>query len=202
MSDNAWLGGTVTRNSGWEYPSGAGNTGCTPLVHSSDKNPFCFDVSLSVPDLQSRDRMGAFKELIDRLYLTGCVTDGLRFLQGVLDREDQQSTALGGYGVALPHARCRSVAHASLAIGISRNGIVFPGEQHLEPVHVICMLAVPDAVPVAYLSLLGRLAFCFQQTSFYADLLACTAPSDIHRLVSRSVAGFQNAPATGVLSFA
>ena len=150
--------------------------------------------------MQSRDRMGAFKELIDRFYLVECVTDSLRFLQGVLDREDQQSTALGGYGVAFPHARCRSVAHASLAIGISRNGIAFPGEQHLEPVHIICMLAVPDAVPVAYLSLLGRLAYCFQHTSFYADLMACATQDDMHRLLSRSIAGFQHAPATGALS--
>ena len=33
------------------------------------------------------DRMGAIKEMVDRLHRTGCVTDSLAFLQSVLDRE-------------------------------------------------------------------------------------------------------------------
>lgn len=148
-----------------------------------------------VPELQSRDRMGAFKELVDRLYLAGSVTDSLRFLQAVLDREDQQSTALG-HGVALPHARCRSVAWPSLALGVSRGGIVFPSDVHPEPVYVICMLAVPEAVPAQYLSLLGNLAFCFQRASFRTELMASKTACDMHRVLAHRMSGFQNGPST------
>lgn len=153
-------------------------------------NPFHFDPSLMVPNLLSRDRMGAFKELIDRLYLAGNVIDSLRFLQAVLDREDQQSTSLG-HGIALPHARCRSVAQPSLAFGISRSGILFPSEIHPEPVHVICMLAVPDAVPSQYLALLGRLAFCFQRASFLDGLFDCHTPGAMHRFMLHRLSNFQ-----------
>lgn len=141
-------------------------------VFSSKEDAFHLDVSLLVPDLQSKDRMGAIKELVDRLYGSRKVTDSLKFLQTVLDREDQVSTVLGR-GVALPHARCRSVVQPSVALGISHEGIVFPSDTEFEPVHVICMVAVPDAAPVPYLSVLSDLAMLFKDSDVRAGLMGC-----------------------------
>ena len=59
------------------------------------------DQGLMVPDLESRDRMGAIKELVDRMHLEGSVIDSLAFLQSVMDREDVESTVVGA-GVAFP----------------------------------------------------------------------------------------------------
>lgn len=139
---------------------------------------FRIDANLMIPQLRSQDRMGAIKELVDRFYQLGHVTDSLRFLQAVLDREDLESTVLGK-GVALPHARCRSVAQPSLALGLSQSGIPFHSESHPKPVHVICMLAMPEAVPMVYLPFLGQLAEVFQATEFRKDLLACQTPEDM-----------------------
>jgi hypothetical protein len=82
-----------------------------------------------VPDLQSPDRMGAIKEMVDRLHRAGCVTDSLAFLQSVLDREDLESTVLEK-GVAFPHARCRSTTRLDVAFGISRQGVDFHSERY------------------------------------------------------------------------
>ncbi len=66
-----------------------------------------FHPETMVESLKPRDRMGAIKALVNRLHGAGYVTDSLRFLQSVLDREDLESTVAGN-GVAFPHARCRS----------------------------------------------------------------------------------------------
>jgi PTS system fructose-specific IIC component len=130
--------------------------------------------------------MGAIKELVDRLYQSGHVKDSLRFLQAVLDREDLESTVLGR-GVALPHARCRSVAQPSLALGISQIGIPFHAEAHPKPVQVVCMLAMPEAVPIAYLPFLGQLAEVFQGAEFHENLLACKTALQMKRFFVSSL---------------
>ena len=146
---------------------------------------FHFDVSLLVPELQSQDRMGAIKELVDRLYGRRKVVDSLKFLQTVLDREDQISTVLGR-GVALPHARCRSVAQPGVALGISQTGIAFLPDA--EPVHVICMVAVPDAAPVPYLSVLSNLALLFKNSDVRAGLMACDTSMSMYQFMTEHLA--------------
>lgn len=147
---------------------------------------FRIDDALMIPQLRSQDKMGAIKELVDRLYQSRHVTDSLRFLQAVLDREDLESTVLGK-GVALPHARCRSVSQPSLALGISQAGIPFHVDAHPRPVHVVCMLAMPEAVPMVYLPFLGQLAEVFQAPEFRKDLLACQTPVDMKHFFVRSL---------------
>lgn len=160
------------------------------MICSQDRDlntPFRIETSLMIPQLRSQDRMGAIKELVDRLYQSEHVTDSLRFLQAVLDREDLESTVLGK-GVALPHARCRSVAQPSLALGISQTGIPFHTDAYPEPVHVVCMLAMPDAVPIVYLPFLAQLAELFHDAEFRKDLLACQTSDEMQHFFSRSLA--------------
>ena len=151
----------------------------------SEDDVFHFDVSLLVPELQSQDRLGAIKELVDRLYGRRKVVDSLKFLQTILDREDQMSTVLGR-GVALPHARCRSVAQPGVALGISQTGIAFPPDA--EPVHVICMVAVPDVAPVPYLSVLSNLALLFKNSDVRAGLMACDTSMSMYQFMTKHLA--------------
>jgi mannitol/fructose-specific phosphotransferase system IIA component (Ntr-type) len=123
----------------------------------------------------------------------------LRFLQAVLDREDLESTVLGK-GVALPHARCRSVAQPSLALGISQTGIPFHTEENPEPVYVVCMLAMPDAVPIVYLPFLAQLAELFQAAEFRKDLLACQTSKEMQHYFTRRLARVCNAHMISSLS--
>ena len=139
-----------------------------------------------VPDLRSQDRMGAIKELVDRMHEVGWVTDSLVFLQSVLDREDLESTVVRP-GIAVPHARCRAAAQLGVALGISRNGIVFHLEHDSERVHLICLLAVPVIGGGSYLPLLGVLAGLFQDQAFYLGLLGCRTSEDMYRFLARCV---------------
>ena len=51
---------------------------------------------LLIPQLEADSKIGAIKELVDRLHRGGIVTDSLSFLQSILERENLQSTILGG----------------------------------------------------------------------------------------------------------
>ncbi len=142
-----------------------------------------FDEELMVADLQSQDRMGAIKELVDRLHDGGYVTDSLAFLQSVLDREDLESTVLEN-GVAFPHARSRSARKLGVAFGISQSGVDFHSEYCVEPVRAICLLAVPTVGESGYLPVLGGLAGLFQQLSFRKGLMACRTPEAMYSFLS------------------
>lgn len=169
--------------------------------HQDFETSFCINASLMIPGLRSQDRMGAIKELVDRLYQSAHVTDSLRFLQAVLDREDLESTVLSK-GVALPHARCRSVALPSLALGISQTGIPFHAESYPNPVHVVCMLAMPEALPHDYLPFLGQLAELFRAAEFSKDLMACKMPAEMEHVFLHSLSRVRDARFSRSVHFA
>ncbi|MCZ6632988.1 MAG: PTS sugar transporter subunit IIA [bacterium] len=163
----------------------------TDVVHAPKWGPGTrLNATLMVPELQATDRMGAIKELVDRFYQTGGVSDSLRFLQSVLDREDLESTVVDR-GVAFPHARCRSVAGFGVAFGISQRGVDFYSDIYPEPVHLICMLAVPMVGAVKHLALLGHLAGLFQQEDFQFGLRACHTAGDMHDFLVKGILEYQ-----------
>ena len=151
---------------------------------ASGDTAISLDPGLMVEDLYSGDRMGAIKELVDRLHATGYVADSLGFLQSVLDREDLESTVLGP-GVAFPHARCRSVDRLGVAVGISRKGVLFHSDLFPDKVHSVCLLAVPPAGEGDYLEVLGRLAAMFKDGVFRTRLQACARAGEMCDLLGR-----------------
>ena len=148
--------------------------------------PAGFDLNLMVPKIQSLDRMGAIKELVDRLHNTGFVTGSLPFLQSVLDREHLESTVMGD-GIAFPHARCRSAAKLGLAFGLSENGISFGSDEFPGKVRIIALLAVPVIGEVTYIPLLSKLAGLFHHLEFKSSLLSCGTPEEMAGCLSRCI---------------
>ena len=144
-----------------------------------------FHPETMVESLKPRDRMGAIKALVNRLHSAGYVTDSLRFLQSVLDREDLESTVAGN-GIAFPHARCRSAAHLGMALGISSHGVDFHSETHPEPVRLICLMAVPGEGDIRYLPLLGYLCRLFHE-DFTATFLKSRTAEEMNRLLLRQM---------------
>ena len=138
------------------------------------------DPRLMVPDLRSGDRIGAIKELVDRMHVAGWVDDSLSFLQSVLVREDLGSTVVTA-GVAFPHARSHAVKRLGAAFGMSRQGVRF-GDQG-EPVHVVCLLGVPTSNSDDYLPLLARVSQTFDDRSFQECLLECHTSEHMYRTI-------------------
>ena len=151
-----------------------------------DRSPLSdalIDSTLLIPRLEADTKIGAIKELVDRLHVKGIVSDSLSFLQSVLERENLQSTILGN-DVALPHARCRSVEELGMALGIARPSIDFPSGDDRQSIHLICLIAVPAHAPDLYLSLLAALARTLGDPGLKASLLKSTSAEEMYRLLS------------------
>ena len=140
------------------------------------------DPELIVPSLSSATKIGAIKELVNRLHVRGMVNDSLSFLQAVLERETLESTIVGG-NVALPHARSRAVNQLGMAVGLSRAPLDYPSGDDRRPVSLICLIAVPAREPGSYLALLGSLALTLSDADLRRALLDATSADELHHLL-------------------
>lgn len=139
---------------------------------------------LMVPDLESDSKIGAIKQLVDRLHQRHLIDDSLGFLQAVLERENLQSTVIADGQIALPHARGRMVRRLGLALGRTRQPIAFPSGDDRHEVDLICLIAVPADAPGQYLRLLAVLARAFGDTGFRDRLATAQAADEMQALLA------------------
>ncbi|MBR85282.1 MAG: hypothetical protein CMM29_00575 [Rhodospirillaceae bacterium] len=170
-TDNGWMGYDFIRK------QGTGNEMTMVAAVGLEER---IDPQLMVPDLKSNDRLGAIKELVDRMHQAGWVGDSLSFLQSVLVREDLETTVVTK-GVAFPHARSHAVKRLGAAVGVSRDGVRF-GDQG-EPVHVVCLLGVPASNSDDYLPLLARVSQTFDDQAFQVCLMECSSSEHMYRTI-------------------
>ena len=136
-----------------------------------------------VPEMHADTKIGAVKELVDKLHAKGAVSDSLRFLQAVLQRDDLQSSCIGK-GMALPHARSSAVARLSMAVGKAPKTISYPSSDKFQDVRMIFLVAVPAEAADTYLSLIGMLASALNNATIRDRLSDADTASDIIRILS------------------
>lgn len=108
-----------------------------------------------VPELGATTKEQAIVELAAALPDEG-LPAGVNIAGLALEREREVSTDIG-FGVAIPHARCPSLARPLLAVGRSRDGVAV-GTRANEPIHLFFLLVTPTAEPDLQVQLLGRVA--------------------------------------------
>lgn len=123
--------------------------------------PLLFAPDRIAPELASRTRRGAIRDLVALAFDTGLLYDDAEFLQEVSDREDEASTAMPG-GVAFLHAHRHDPYRASESfciLGRAVHPVPF-GAPDGEPTDLFFLLCCIDDElhlhTLARLSLLGR----------------------------------------------
>jgi mannitol/fructose-specific phosphotransferase system IIA component (Ntr-type) len=98
-----------------------------------------------IPELQSTSRDEAIGELVQALADAGALAkkDADEVTQKVLSRERQATTGIGK-GVALPHAKLKSLKKPIAAIGRSSAGIDFQALDSKPVYSVILLLSSPE----------------------------------------------------------
>ena len=158
------------------HSANCAETGLAEISRLVDKVVF-------VPRLLAETKIGAIKELVDRLYHEGAVSDSLRFLQAVLEHDDLQSTVIGD-GIALPHARNTAVTRLGIAVGLLPDPIPYPSAEDCNEVQTIVLVAVPADAVDTYLSILGALASALDSATVIEQLRNATTSSDIVNVFS------------------
>lgn len=130
-----------------------------------------------VKRLDSNDRDGALRELVDLLDMKGKLHDKEAFYHAILEREKIVSTGIG-MGVAVPHAKLSGYETFFIAIGIHHKGIHWGALDGI-PVRLVFLIGGPDDKQTEYLQLLSRLTLAIKDEERRKKILQLTHPEDI-----------------------
>lgn len=125
---------------------------------------------LMLVDLPKTDRVGAISALAMAMEKHGFIKNSQDLVSSAIDRETVMSTAMGE-GLAFPHVRGVEGGGLTLAMGVSKEGIDWDGENK---VNIVFLSAIPVAVSAFYLRLMSGLVQTFSKAAGRKAILEAT----------------------------
>ena len=104
--------------------------------------------------LDHSSKNDCLRSLVDCIATTASLDDADDVYHAILERERLLSTGFG-LGLAIPHAKLKSIRDFVVAVGIHKDGVSF-GSLDEKPVHVLVMILGPDSQQEEYLKVLSR----------------------------------------------
>jgi mannitol/fructose-specific phosphotransferase system IIA component (Ntr-type) len=105
--------------------------------------------------LKAKNKFKAIEELALVFQDSDVCSSVDELIEALRDREKIMSTGIG-FGIAIPHARLKSVREMTFAIGISKKGIDFDSIDS-QPAHLIILVAAGEKQHKEYLRLLSSI---------------------------------------------
>ena len=137
---------------------------------------------LMIVDLDADDRVGAIAQLAEAMESHKFIDNADNLVSAAMDRESVLSTAMGD-ALAFPHARGVEGGGLTLAMGVSKKGIDWDGEN---TVNIVFLSAIPVAVSAFYLRLMSGLMQSFAKESNRAALLAARDPAALWKALCKA----------------
>ncbi|MBN2345214.1 MAG: PTS sugar transporter subunit IIA [Candidatus Aminicenantes bacterium] len=128
------------------------------------------DRELIFLDLQAPSKEEAIREMVRRMKEKQAIRDEHSVLEEIFSRESRGGTSLGN-GVAIPHARVKSIDRISMAMARLSEGVKFSGEDR-QPVRIVFILITPLEKLNEYLKVLAGLAKFLKERKILKRLLA------------------------------
>ncbi|HOW44887.1 MAG TPA: PTS sugar transporter subunit IIA [Candidatus Aminicenantes bacterium] len=114
------------------------------------------DRKLIFLDLGAPSKEAAITEIVRRMKDCQAIRDEEAVLEEIFSRESRGGTSLGN-GVAIPHARVKSIDRIVMAMAKLSDGVNFSNEDR-QPVRVVFLLVTPLEKLNEYLKVLAGLA--------------------------------------------
>ena len=132
-----------------------------------------------IPEMASKERWEAIRELIDRLVEAGKIDkeDREDVIESIRQREETMSTGIG-FGIAIPHASSSKVGEVVAAFGRSSSGIPFDSLDG-EPVNFIVLFVVPKDQFQTHLRTLAAIAKFLNDKTVREELSKAPSPAAI-----------------------
>lgn len=138
------------------------------------------------PSLRSRDKEGVLRELVQMLYDAGKIKDKEEVLKALLDREALMSTGIG-YGIAIPHAKSKSVNNIIVAFGRSEEGVDYQALDG-EPVYLIFLIMASEDALQLHIKALAKISRLLKNAQFREALRRAKAAKEILELFRKEEA--------------
>lgn len=116
---------------------------------------------LMVVDLAATDAAGAIAALAEAMEKHHFISNSESLIAAAMEREGVLSTAMDG-GLAFPHVRGVEGGALTMAIGVSKKGIDWDGENQ---VNIVFLSAIPVAVSAFYLRLMSGIVQTFSKAA-------------------------------------
>lgn len=139
--------------------------------------------SLMLPGLRAETSAEAIAELARLMESKHFVSGSEKLIQSALEREAVLSTAMEN-GLAFPHVRGIEGGGLTLALGVSRKGVVF--DDIRQKIHIIFLITIPTAVSAFYLRLMAGLTETFLKEQNRAAVLAAETPEQLWKALTKS----------------
>ncbi|MDP8211505.1 MAG: PTS sugar transporter subunit IIA [Candidatus Stygibacter australis] len=132
-------------------------------------------------DLQSASKASALEELLEVIIHSDKITDAKKFSKAIKAREKLMSTGIG-YGIAVPHARDRSILDFVMAVGRSKVGVKYESIDD-QPVQLIFMIGASDSQDRDYIKLLSRLVLRVKNDDLKNKIMSAESPGEIYEII-------------------
>ena len=120
--------------------------------------------------LQSADRAGIIRELVEHLGSIGKVDNVDAITEIVWEREMQRTTGIGE-GLAVPHGRCPSLKNLVLAMGIPSQPVDFQSYDR-KPVEFVVLVLSPEDAISDHVQVLGAISRLMGERGFRNQAIA------------------------------
>ena len=133
-------------------------------------------------DIKSTEKEDVIRELARLHEATGVLEDYEGYVEALLAREAQSSTALEE-GIAIPHAKTEFVKTAALAMGRSTKGVDYDSLDG-EPSKLFFMIAAPDGANNTHIETLARLTQLLLDDEFKTALENATSTDEVLDIIN------------------
>ncbi len=127
--------------------------------------------------IKSKNKYKAIEELATVFQDSRICDDIEALIKALKEREQIMSTGIG-FGIAIPHAKIKSVQEIGFAIGISRNGIEFDSIDS-KPVNLIILVAAGERQHKEYLKILSSIMTLLKVNNIKEEIIRTEAPEKI-----------------------
>ena len=130
--------------------------------------------------LKATNKEDAVKEMADLEVKTGIVNDEDEFIKSIWDRENESTTGIGD-GIAMPHARNKTINKARVLFAKSEKGIDYNSLDG-QPVHLFFMITAPDGADNTHLEALAKLSGLLIDPDLVNALKKAQTPEEVIQL--------------------
>ena len=134
-------------------------------------------------NLKSTNKSDVINELVELMNHSGNLKNKEEYKKAILAREELSTTGIGE-GIAIPHAKTTAVKKASLATGVSKDGIdyeAFDGSL----ANLFFMIAAPDGANNTHLEVLARLSTILMDEDFREKLINASSEEEFLDLINQ-----------------
>ncbi|MBH9989373.1 MULTISPECIES: PTS fructose transporter subunit IIABC [unclassified Lactobacillus] len=130
--------------------------------------------------LKATNKEDAVKEMADLEVKTGIVNDEDEFIKSIWARENESTTGIGD-GIAMPHARNKTINKARVLFAKSEQGIDYNSLDG-QPVHLFFMITAPDGADNTHLQALAKLSGLLIDPDLVNALKKAQTPEEVIQL--------------------